>query len=368
LPSVLQESRPDSDAAFAEMEDGGEEKEAPTAQPATLEKTAKEATAKVEEEAKSTAVSSKKAAEEASDGVKTEKKYKPDKKEKKKKKKEKNEKKDSLSHEAASMRPSQKPGRNEEKEEDGTEDASAGQESEVSFGALVEQLEQIAVSQHGQLPVFQPAVEAGLSTGREPQSNVNRITEQYAKQVDVAQSLLKKIETALTPEALNKFTQVAVYIQLPNIVSLYNQTCNRLSGFFKTVQSKEPHFFCDKDEYATLSEEEKKEKRDAFVAQLVFKAGTGKEGVHERDHAKLIQRIKDEPETLFLIFHDEAHFQATLGGFSDRYINHPLIRDSPNVIILFVTATPFWLVASHRFRLRTWRTGWRPMGWSRRSE
>ena len=59
-----------------------------------------------------------------------------------------------------------------------------------------------------------------------------------------------------------------------------------------------------------------------------------------------IQKIKRSPSTLFLVVHDEAHYEATKGGGADKFVNHDVVRESPNVITLFVSATPYNLLTA----------------------
>ena len=60
----------------------------------------------------------------------------------------------------------------------------------------------------------------------------------------------------------------------------------------------------------------------------------------------MIERIIAKPTTLFLIIHDEAHWSARKGdgkkiGVADAYINHPVLRNAPNVRVVSVSATPY---------------------------
>jgi hypothetical protein len=76
----------------------------------------------------------------------------------------------------------------------------------------------------------------------------------------------------------------------------------------------------------------------------------------------LEQTIKEQPETLFLIIHDEAHYEATRDpGNQEKatrdpenrekavnlYMNSKTVLDSSNVLTLLVSATPYNLVSSN---------------------
>lgn len=73
---------------------------------------------------------------------------------------------------------------------------------------------------------------------------------------------------------------------------------------------------------------------------------------HEHPHAAALLlnalRCRDgdlnasqaHPRTLFLVVHDEAHWQATEAN-KNKYLNDSALVDSANVVVLCVSATPY---------------------------
>ena len=82
----------------------------------------------------------------------------------------------------------------------------------------------------------------------------------------------------------------------------------------------------------------------------MFKSTDGK--AESNKHSEMERRIKNEKDTLFLIIHDEAHYEATRNEVKgkrpvDKFINSETVLTSPNVVTLLVSATPYSLVSSN---------------------
>jgi hypothetical protein len=82
-------------------------------------------------------------------------------------------------------------------------------------------------------------------------------------------------------------------------------------------------------------------------AARVFKSKLcGKENT--KIHAMMEQRIQRERDTLFLLIHDEAHYEATRTDKENTvntFINSKTVLDSSNVLTLLVSVTPYNLVS-----------------------
>jgi hypothetical protein len=161
----------------------------------------------------------------------------------------------------------------------------------------------------------------------------------HPKQMDVAQNLFKRIQKKIDTREFKRF---AFAIQVPDLNSLYRQTISRLEKYIVEIQkTKNEKFFSRYGSDGT-----------GGVGELVYKpAGTGAKA--ELEQWK--ERIISEKETLFLFIHDEAHYQATFksgdstwkSGAADKWINDDTIRLSPNVVTLFVSATPYNLLTQN---------------------
>lgn len=60
--------------------------------------------------------------------------------------------------------------------------------------------------------------------------------------------------------------------------------------------------------------------------------------------ARFKQRVKDKPNTLFLIIVDECHYACLKGQPHDQYVNDPLLLCSENVVVVCISATPYPLL------------------------
>ena len=65
------------------------------------------------------------------------------------------------------------------------------------------------------------------------------------------------------------------------------------------------------------------------------------------------KRITQEQDTLFLVVHDEAHYEATRDPTKKKetavntFMNSEIILKSKNVVTLLVSATPYNLVSTN---------------------
>ena len=80
----------------------------------------------------------------------------------------------------------------------------------------------------------------------------------------------------------------------------------------------------------------------------VFKSTDGK--AESNKHSKMERRIKNKKDTLFLIIHDQAHYEATRNEAKgkrlvDKFINSETVLTSKNVVTLLVSAMPYSLVS-----------------------
>ena len=80
------------------------------------------------------------------------------------------------------------------------------------------------------------------------------------------------------------------------------------------------------------------EENQDSVASLVYKCSRGSD---EEKCKELRRKIEREKKTLFVIVHDEAHHSASYSGRSHDYINSKPFRTRRNVLVLFVSATPY---------------------------
>ena len=126
----------------------------------------------------------------------------------------------------------------------------------------------------------------------------------YAKQCEVAHRLLDKIKTAIEKhyEGSNskKIKDFELYILVPSLSSLYNQTVNRLNEFVEHIRQ--------------TKSDGKNHGSEAFLCGVdgegrVFKSTDGR--AENENHSQMERRIKDEKDTLFSILHYEAHYEAT---------------------------------------------------------
>ena len=153
----------------------------------------------------------------------------------------------------------------------------------------------------------------------------------YPKQSQVAEQCFERIQQQVAAGnigSLDDFEQFDFVVQVPDLNNLFNQTVDRLRGFFSDYQRRHSKDFFADPEHGD----------GASAASFVYKPSEN--GAEERARA-LRARIEAEPRTLFLFIHDEAHWQATRDGTAGQIINHDVLRLSRNVLTLFVSATPY---------------------------
>ena len=156
----------------------------------------------------------------------------------------------------------------------------------------------------------------------------------FPKQSQVAEQCFARIQRQVAAgnigscHSLDDFEQFHFVVQVPDLNNLFNQTVDRLRGFFSDYQRRHSKDFFADPEHGD----------GASAASFVYKPSEN--GAEERARA-LRARIEAEPRTLFLFIHDEAHWQATRDGTAGQIINHDVLRLSRNVLTLFVSATPY---------------------------
>ena len=110
----------------------------------------------------------------------------------------------------------------------------------------------------------------------------------YPKQEQVASELLAKVQQQ--EEASGKaFNHFAFFIQVPNLNSLLGQTVTRVNEFLEMHRQEHPGFFSGID-----------------ATDIVYKGA--KSITWCAMFEKIKERILDEPKTMFLFVHDEAHW------------------------------------------------------------
>ena len=110
----------------------------------------------------------------------------------------------------------------------------------------------------------------------------------YPKQEQVASELLAKVQQQ--EEAQGKaFNHFAFFIQVPNLNSLLGQTITRVNEFLETHRREHPGFFSGID-----------------ATDIVYKGAKSTTWCAMFEQIK--ERILNEPKTMFLFVHDEAHW------------------------------------------------------------
>jgi hypothetical protein len=149
----------------------------------------------------------------------------------------------------------------------------------------------------------------------------------YATHEEFAEKLFAKMKAALMRmNQENVFTNFAFHIQVPEMINLRDQTIKRLAEFISEKNTNlAASFFpgADPSQFVCMNQ---------------------KTPTAEKQFSKLVERVNNEPNTLFLLVHDEAHWQATCDGAADTHMNQDALRLAPNVLHLSVTATPYNLL------------------------
>ena len=139
---------------------------------------------------------------------------------------------------------------------------------------------------------------------------------------------------------LNEFKKFELRIQVPNLNTLHDQTVDRLKKYICHHRKTVAGFF---GRHVDVSVDEAGEgTEECLTGGLVQKNNNSREQQAKRK--KLIEDIQNHQDTLFLVVHDEAHYEATEGGAAHKLINDDILRNAPNVVTLFVSATPYNLV------------------------
>jgi hypothetical protein len=193
------------------------------------------------------------------------------------------------------------------------------------------------------LPEEDVALPQAVAQGTGPEMSVCKHCQKshkaYEKQCEVAGRLFEKMQTEIKSGG---FTNFELFILVPNLNSLYKQTVNRLDNFIletRKVQGDAKTAGDSKDHRAFLA--------GPGSAARVFKSNLRAQ-TNKDIHASMEQRIQQEKDTLFLLIHDEAHYEATRtdkDNAVNTFINSKTVLDSSNVLTLLVSATPYNLVS-----------------------
>ena len=175
----------------------------------------------------------------------------------------------------------------------------------------------------------------------------------YPSQIKVANELLKMAKRQLEIQKIDpdKFTDMAVYFQLPNLNNLYEQTKERVNNWARDMgeflnkggdihtsvhsAKKETSLSSREDptrrmEYELHRDDDHKEgdrERERYSFMTQFGSGAGAEDFIYKNYFKkdengeyipgsnpvfdrLFERVTGEPHTLFTLIHDEAHWAA----------------------------------------------------------
>ena len=123
----------------------------------------------------------------------------------------------------------------------------------------------------------------------------------HNKQCEVATRLFERIIKQIGSDT--RFKAFEVFVLVPNLNSLYRQTVSRLNSFIAQVQVERPSFLAGRP-----------------AAGRVFKASL--KGLENRtNYSEMEKMIKARQDTLFLLIHDEAHYEATRRQAVDTFIN-----------------------------------------------
>jgi hypothetical protein len=163
-----------------------------------------------------------------------------------------------------------------------------------------------------------------------------------------AEELMARIAKAMdkSNKPIDSFNRFEILIQNPNLISLYNQNVSRLESLILNYQKEMNPRFLDQYTSTTADGDFENERRTVNTVQGMVNTNHKSSKKSETVRDQWIQKIDANPNTLFLVIHDEAHYEATKGGGADLFINHPATRKNPNVVTLFVSATPYNLVTA----------------------
>ena len=220
-------------------------------------------------------------------------------------------------------------------EPDEPDDEPANDLAEVVQAFVSNELEKVTAANDRATPVWKPQARG------EQDDNDQEVV--YPAQEKRAQELFEKIQERLGgATGLEEFDKFELRIQVPNLNTLYEQTVDRLEKYIRhhRKQPSRPNFF---GRHVRVGVNEAgDEVEECLTRGLVQKNNKSRAQTEKR--GKLMKDIGDNPKTLFLVVHDEAHYEATKGGAADMLINDEILRNAPNVVTLFVSATPYNLV------------------------
>uniref|UniRef100_A0A8C9SI56 GREB1 like retinoic acid receptor coactivator n=1 Tax=Scleropages formosus TaxID=113540 RepID=A0A8C9SI56_SCLFO len=180
---------------------------------------------------------------------------------------------------------------------------------------------------------FQEA--ASMEPAPNPMSDVFQI---YPPQLNVARRLLSQVCSIADTDSqhldLGRFSKVDFLILVPASQVLVHQTAHRVrqSGVLVDLGIEDPR--------------SARQKSDKYVVRL--------DGdVHAKMEA-FMKKVKQNPYTLFVLIHDNAHIDLTsalsgsiahgeLQGLADRVVNCQEVLDAVNLLVLQVSSFPFTL-------------------------
>ncbi|XP_029109413.1 GREB1-like protein isoform X2 [Scleropages formosus] len=182
---------------------------------------------------------------------------------------------------------------------------------------------------------FQEAASMEPAPSTDPMSDVFQI---YPPQLNVARRLLSQVCSIADTDSqhldLGRFSKVDFLILVPASQVLVHQTAHRVrqSGVLVDLGIEDPR--------------SARQKSDKYVVRL--------DGdVHAKMEA-FMKKVKQNPYTLFVLIHDNAHIDLTsalsgsiahgeLQGLADRVVNCQEVLDAVNLLVLQVSSFPFTL-------------------------
>eukprot|EP01043_Picozoa_sp_COSAG02_P048824 COSAG02_NODE_4840_length_4918_cov_35.030712_1_plen_1132_part_10 len=161
-------------------------------------------------------------------------------------------------------------------------------------------------------------------------------------QQDVAKELAAKMVVHIQDAIQQRgraFSRLAFYIFLPKPNSLAKQTVVRLAPFLAEYS----RYIGDDSFFADVQRDLKDASGKATSdSRFIIRPSAG--GEDQAAKVKALQNeIQNNPDTLFLIIQDEAHYDMTATGEFSKIVNGQELREpaNVNVLTLFVSATPY---------------------------
>lgn len=200
----------------------------------------------------------------------------------------------------------------------------------------------------------------------------------YPKQCDIGERIAKLMQEQCN-DGIKNCKYLDFFILLPKFHSLKQQTVTRVNNFIDSVQQMSSFSttsqiesgnasndgrMIDNNDYSTFFKDIKSGMTRSQVQNHVIRLGTNAKKTENstKNNARnkitlkmtesdklhnLLNRIRCEDETLFLIVVDEAHWGTTLKSEFNQYFNVDDISTRKNVMILQVSATPYSLVTKN---------------------